>query len=80
MKNVRKLSATMILTLVLSCSAFAGFISSGKATPAPTTTVASAGLISSGKATPAAGDISSGGLISGGIAQFLSFLAGITLS
>lgn len=78
MKNVRKLSVTVILTLVLGCSAFAGVISMGKATPAPT--VASAGVISMGKATPAAGDISSGGLISGGIAQFLSFLAGITLS
>lgn len=79
MKNVRKLSATMILTLVISCSAFAGVISGGKATPAPTTTVASDGVISGGKATPAAGDISLGGLISGGFTQLLSVVIGIVL-
>lgn len=80
MKNVRKLSATMLLTLVLGCSAFAGDISLGRSTSA-------LGDISLGKATSATGVISGGkatsaasGDISSGIAQFLSFLAGITLS
>lgn len=67
MKNVRKLSATVILTLILACSAFAGDISVGKAT------TATAGDISSGKATAATfGDISSG------LTQLLTYL-GIVL-
>ncbi len=80
MKNVRKLSATVILTLIFTCSAFAGQISSGKAT------TAAAGQISSGIATTsAAGDISSGkataatfGDISSGLTQLLAYL-GIVL-
>ncbi len=78
MKNVRKLSVTVILTLILSCSAFAGDISSGLTSNAP-------GDISSGVNSNAPGDISSGGGdsvagdISSGLTQFLDFLGGIIL-
>ncbi len=78
MKNVRKLSATVILTLVLGCSAFAGDISGGKASPTP-------GDISGGAPSLAPGDISGGsgdivaGDISGGLTEFLDFLGGIVL-
>ncbi len=79
MKNVRKLSATVILTLILACSAFAGDISFGVAS-------STTGDISGGKATTAAaGDISGGkataatfGNISSGLTQLLAYL-GIVL-